>query len=128
MSDLIAQARKRYLAEHPVKTLELAAVNADTGQSDPFVFPNVGDMQIIGCKLGMEFLAICHDDDAVEDWIQTVMSIAKDPQWVGLLFANVFRGMNTVVGSMTDRAGLREHLARQAVDAWTRDFSGGDAS
>lgn len=90
--------------------------------------PNIGDVQIIGCKLGMEYLAICHDEELVEEWIHTAMGIVKEPELAGILFANVFRGMNIVVGSMTDRAGLREHLQRQAVEAWGMDFSGGGAA
>lgn len=124
MNDLIAQARKRYLAAHPIGTIELPTVDAKTGApGTPFILPDVGDVQIVGCKLGMEYLAICHDEDATEEWIQTAMSIARTPETAGILFANVFRGMNLVIGGMTDRPGVREHLARQAVDAWNRDFA-----
>lgn len=124
-SELIAQARKKYLAEHPVRTKGLATVNADGSPSDvTWTFPDLGDTQIIGCKLGMEYLAICHDDEAVEEWISACMGIGKDPEWMGILFANVFRGMNTVIGAMTERPGLRDHLQRQAVEAWGQDFGG----
>lgn len=125
MNELIAQARKRYLTENPPRTMSFATVDGDTGKpGEPFTFPNIGDIQIIGCKLGMEYLAVCHDDEAVEEWIQAAIGIAKDPESVGILFANVFRGMNSVIGVMTERPGMREHFQRQAVDAWTRDFSG----
>lgn len=124
-NDLIAQSRKRYLAEHPLRTKELETVSADGTPSDvKWTFPDLGDTQIIAMKLGMEYLAICHDDELVEEWISTCMSIGKDPEWMGILFANVFRGMNVVIAGMTDRPGLREHLQRQAVEAWGMNFGG----
>ncbi len=117
-NDLIAQARRRYLSENPPR---ITAVEGFMS------IPNIGDMQIIGCKLGMEYLAICHNEEAVEEWIHTALGIVKDPELAGILFANVFRGFNTVIAAMTDRPGMREHFERQAVDAWTRDFSDGAA-
>lgn len=125
-NDLIAQARKKYLAANPLRMKSIPAHTADGKPAGSMTFPNIGDVQIIGCKLGMEYLAICHDEDAVEEWIHTAMNIVKDPDTAGILFANVFRGMNIVIGAMTERPGLREHLQRQAVEAWNRDF--GEAS
>lgn len=124
-NELIAQARKRYLAQHPLRTKELETVNADGSPSDvKWTFPDLGDTQVIAMKLGVEYLAICHDDDAVEEWISTCMGIGKDPEWMGILFANVFRGMNALIAVMTNRPGIREHLQRQAVEAWGFDVGG----
>lgn len=128
MNDLIAQARRKYLAANPVRITDVPAHTLDgTPTGTSIAIPNLNDFGIVGGKLGMEYLAICHDEDAVEEWIHVCMGIVKDPMLSGILFANVFRGMNIVVGSLTERNGLREHLQRQAVDAWTRDFSGDTA-
>lgn len=118
-NDLIAQARRKYLVAHPPR---MNTVDSISGTAT-MTIPNIGDIQIIGCKLSMEYLAICHDEEAVEEWIQTALGIVKDPEMAGILFANVFRGFNTVIAAMTDRPGMREHFQRQAVDAWQRDFS-----
>lgn len=122
VNDLIDRARKKYLKANPLRVNELEAQTPDGKPAPPLTFPNLGDIQIIGCKLGMEYLAICHDEDAVEEWINTCISIYREPDWAGMLFANVSRGMNIVIGEMTNRSGLREHLQRQAVEAWNRQF------
>ena len=122
-NELIAQARKRYLAQHPLRTKELETVNADGSPSDvKWTFPDLGDTQVIAMKLGVEYLAICHDDDAVEEWISTCMGIGKDPEWMGILFANVFRGVNTVIGESISNAGLRSKMQQLALEAWQKDF------
>ena len=127
MNELIARARNRYLSEHPVQQMSFPTVDETGKAGEPLTFPNIGDLQIIGCKLGMEYLAICHNEDAVEDWISNSIGIAKHPEMVGVLFANVFRGFNTVVAELTARPEIREHFQRMAVEAWNRDFSGGAA-
>jgi hypothetical protein len=125
-NEIIDRARRRYLAANPPRINSVPAVDATTGQpvGEPWLIPNIGDMQIIGCKLGMEYLAICHDDEAVEEWIQTALGIANDPEIVGILFANVFRGMNVLIGNMIEGAGARTRMQQFAVEAWSRDFSG----
>jgi hypothetical protein len=127
-NDVINQARRRYLGANPLRINSVPAVDAATGEAvgEPFLFPNIGDMNILGAKLGMEYLAICHDDDAVEEWINTAMGIVKDPELLGILFANVFRGVNVVIGSMIEGAGARTRMQQLAVEAWGRDFSGDD--
>jgi hypothetical protein len=124
-NDIIDRARRRYLAANPPRINSVPAVDATTGQpvGEPWLIPNIGDMQILGCKLGMEYLAICHDDEAVEEWIHTALGIVKDPELAGILFANVFRGVNVVIGSMIDGAGARTRMQQLAVEAWGRDFS-----
>jgi hypothetical protein len=72
----------------------------------------------------MEYLAICHDDDALEEWIHTALGIAKNPELAGILFANVFRGMNIVIANMIEWSGARTRMQQLAVEAWGRDFSG----
>jgi hypothetical protein len=120
-NDMINQARRRYLAANPPRITTVPAIDAATGE--PFLIPNIGDMQILGSKLGMEYLAICHDSDAVQEWSNTAMGIVKDPELLGILFANVFRGVNVVIGSMIDGAGARTRMQQLAVEAWSRDFS-----
>jgi hypothetical protein len=128
VNDLIAQARRRYLAENPLRITDVPAHTLDgSPTSVTFPIPNIGDMGIIGCKLGMEYLAICHDEDAVEEWIHSAMAIAKSPEMMAVLFANVFRGVNVVIGSIIGNQGLREQMEKMALEAWTRDFSGGAA-
>lgn len=124
-NDIITQARRRYLAANPLRLNSIPAMDAATGEptGDNWTFPNIGDIQIIGCKLGMEYLAICHDDEAVEEWIHTAMGIVKNPELAGILFANVFRGINVVIGNMIDGAGARTRIQQLAVEAWSRDFS-----
>lgn len=124
-NDLIAAARRRYLADNPLRVNAAPMTDANSGAPmGSMPIPNIGDMQVIGCKLGMEYLAICHDEDAVEDWIHTVMGIVKDPELLGILFANVFRGVNVVVGEIVSHDdGLRHRLEQLAIDAWGRDFS-----
>ncbi|KAA1248762.1 hypothetical protein F0Q45_18760 [Mycobacterium simiae] len=123
-NDIIAQARRRYLAANPLRINSAPTVDIASGKpGEPFRIPNIGDMQIIGCKLGMEYLAICHDDDAVQEWINTAMAIMKDPGLLGILFANVFRGVNVVIGNMIEGAGARTRMQQLAAEAWSRDFS-----
>ena len=124
-NDIINQARRRYLAANPPRLNNVPTFNLDSGQpSGQMTIPNIGDIQIIGCKLGMEYLAICHDDEAVEEWIHTALGIVKDPELAGILFANVFRGINILLGRMIDDRGLRPRMQQLAVEAWGRDFSG----
>lgn len=124
-NEIIDRARQRYLAAHPPRIKSVPAVDLASGQpaGEPFLIPDLGDMQIIGCKLGMEYLAICHDDEAVEEWIHTAMGIVKSPELAAILFANVFRGVNSVIGNMVEDAGARTRMQQLAVEAWTRDFS-----
>jgi hypothetical protein len=125
-NEILDRARRRYLAANPPRITSVPAIDATTGQpvGEPFLLPNLSDMQILGCKLGMEYLAICNDDDAVQKWIEAAMDIAKDPEILGILFANVFRGVNVVIGRMIDGAGARTRMQQLAVEAWGRDFSG----
>ncbi|OBI42990.1 hypothetical protein [Mycobacterium colombiense] len=121
--EIIDQARRRYLAGNPVRLNTIPAFDHATGEpAGEMTFPNIGDIQIVGCKLGMEYLAICHDEDAVEDWIHTAMGIVKNPELAGILFANVFRGINTLLGLIIEDAGIRDRMHRNAVEAWGLDF------
>lgn len=123
-NELIAQSRRRYLAENPLRLSSVPTMDGTTGKptGDSWTIPNVGDVEIIGCKLGMEYLAICHDDEAVNEWIHTAMGIVKDPEMLGILFANVFRGVNVLISKFIDDLGAREQMQKVAVDAWRRDF------
>lgn len=123
--ELLAQARKRYLAANPVRTMSLPSHTADGTPGSDFTFPNLADVGVVGCKLGMEYLAICHDGEAVEEWINEVMSIAKEPDHLGIVFANVFRGVNVVIGEIISNAGLRSKMQQLALEAWNKDFSEG---
>lgn len=121
--EIIDCARRRYLAAHPVRLNTIPAF--DHGSGEPvgeLTLPNIGDMQIVGCKLGMEYLAICHDEEAVEAWIHTAMGIVKDPELAGILFANVLRGINTLLGHIIEDAGIRDRMHQNAVEAWRLDF------
>jgi len=120
--ELLAQARKKYLSANPVRTISLPSHTADGTPGSDFTFPNLDDVGIVGCKLGMEYLAVCHDPEAVEEWIGAVMSIAKEPDHAGILFANVFRGMNTVIGEIISNSGLRSKMQQLALEAWQKDF------
>ncbi|UYL87889.1 hypothetical protein SEA_MALISHA_60 [Gordonia phage Malisha] len=125
---LIKRARVLYLSQNPFDPHKKAVPAVDgSGMPAGFMtFPDIGEMQILGCKLGMEYLAICHDEDAVEDWINTCLSLAKSPELTGILMANVFRGINTVLGEILN--GRRDAMTAFAIDAWGRDFSKGEQS
>ncbi|WP_288337889.1 hypothetical protein [uncultured Gordonia sp.] len=125
----ISRARHKYLQENPFDPdrRSVPAVNAAGEPSGVMTFPDLGELGILGCKLGMEYLAVAHDEDAVEDWIQDCVSLAKSPEVVGLLFANVFRGMNTLLGSIFADRGLQPKMESIAVEAWEKNFDGGAA-
>ncbi|GJO36580.1 hypothetical protein NJB1604_00110 [Mycobacterium marinum] len=124
-NEIIAQARRRYLVANPLRITNVPTTDLNTGApGETWPIPNLGDMQIIGCKLGMEFLAVCHDDEAVNDWINTALGITGTPELTSILFANVFRGINVVIASMIEGAGAQTRMQQLAVDAWGRDFSG----
>ncbi|WP_412475401.1 hypothetical protein ACK8HH_17345 [Gordonia sp. LUNF6] len=121
----IAAAREEYLAEHPLDPHENALLGHDLdGMPAGFLtMPNLGDMQIVAAKLGTEYLAICHDEDSVEEWINLVLKLAQSPELAGIMFANVLRGMNLLIGSILERAGLTDAMTGIAVEGWTKDFS-----
>jgi len=123
--EMLTQARKRYLSENPVRKKNLESIHSDGTPGEPFVFPDLGDVQILGCKLGMEYLAICHDDDAVEEWIAAAIGTVGDPEHTGMVFANVLRGVNVVIGEIISNAGLRSKMYQLALEAWNKDFSEG---
>lgn len=125
---IIDRARRRYLAANPLRFNSIPTMDGNTGKptGDSWTFPNIGDIQVLGCKLGMEYLACCHDDELVEEWIHAAMGIVKDPEMAGILFANVFRGVNVIIGNIIENAGLRTRMQQFAVEAWGRDFSGDD--
>ncbi|MFT4199819.1 hypothetical protein [Gordonia sp. (in: high G+C Gram-positive bacteria)] len=68
------------------------------------------------------------DEELVEDWIGTCLGLAKSPELTGILFANVFRGMNLFLGSVFDQYSLHDLLHRHAVDAWEKDFGSDGAA
>lgn len=123
MNDLVAQARKRYLAANPPRMTSFPAETADGSPVASITLPNIDDFQIIGAKIGMEYLAVCHDEDAVEELISTAIGVAKQPELVGVLLANVLRGVNVVVGEIISKAGLRDQMQQLALEAWAMDFS-----
>ncbi len=116
--EILAQARKRYLDAKPVRINTIQSVNSESTMTVPVI----GDVQIVGAKMGMEYLAICHDEEAVEEWISDALGIMKDPELAGVLFANVFRGVNVVVGEIIHNAGLRTKMHQLAIEAWQKDF------
>lgn len=120
----IAAAREQYFHAKPFDPKKHAIPMEDrNGMPAGFMtLPDMGELQIIGCKLGMEYLAICHDEEAVEKWINVALSLTKSPELAGILFANVFRGVNTVIGSIISNAGLRRKMQDFAIEAWDRDF------
>lgn len=121
-NDLIAKARERYLSESPPRFSTVESISGTATMT----IPNLDDMGIIGCKLGMEYLAICHDEEAVEEWIHSALAVVKDPELAGILFANVFRGVNVVIGGIIDQTpGLRQQMEKLALEAWTKNFSEG---
>lgn len=124
-NELIAQARKKYLTENPPRMTELPGFTADGQPAGSMTFPNLGDIQIIGCKLGMEYLAICHDEEAVEEWISASIGVVKEPDLAGILFANVFRGFNVIVAQLIGDMGLRDEMQKLALEAWNKNFNEG---
>lgn len=120
----LSRARKQYLRENPFDPNKNAIMGHDAdGMPAGFItLPDMGELGILGCKLGMEYLAICRDEDAVEEWISTCLGLAKSPELAGILFANVFRGMNTLIGTILVDRGLADQMVSIAVEAWEKDF------
>lgn len=120
----IAAAREQYFTAKPFDPKKNAVMGEDQHGNPAgfFTFPDLGELQIIGCKLGMEYLAICHDEDAVDKWINTALGLAKSPELAGILFANVLRGVNVVIGEIISNAGLRRKMQELAAEAWQIDF------
>lgn len=122
----ISRARQQYLRENPFdpNANAMLAHDIEGMPAGFFTFPDVNEMGILGCKLGMEYLAIAHDESAVEDWIAMCLGLAKSPEKSGLLFANIFRGVNSLIGSILADRGLTGQMADFAVEAWEKDFGG----
>lgn len=120
----IEQARNAFLQRHPFDPHQNAVMgqDADGNPAGFMTFPDMGELGILGCKLGMEYLAICHDEEAVEEWINTCLSLARSPEMAGILFANVFRGINVFLGTVFADRGLTEAMASVAVESWEREF------
>lgn len=136
----VKKAREAYLAEHPFNPNKNALMSNDAETGLPVGFltlPDIGEAQVVGMKLGMEYLAICHDDELVTEWIGTVMSLAGDTELAAVMFAYVFRGMDVIVSarigttnlggmSAEDMDANRHIFAKIAADGWSQHF-GGDA-
>ncbi len=124
MTNAITEAREAYLTEHPFDPHEKALEAFDeNGMPAGFMtMPNFGEMQVLAAKLGTEYLAICHDEDSVQEWIELVLHLAKSPELAGIIFANVFRGMNLIIGSVIENAGLRDVMTGVAIEGWSKDF------
>ena len=128
MSSAIDKARQEYLAKHPLRnSAAVPTIDLEGNPKGMLAVPDLGDVQIIGMKLGIEYLAICHDDDKVEEWIDQVLSIAHEPGLAMILFANVFRGMNTIIAMRTGTDSSQESrdlYENIAVDGWNKHFGG----
>jgi hypothetical protein len=87
--------------------------------------PGLGKAQMLAMREGMDLLARLHDDDLVEEWIGDILTLAEDPETVGLLMVNVIRGIAPVLAVRmgTDtREDARELYRSFAFDAWMKNF------
>lgn len=87
--------------------------------------PDLGKAQMLAMREGMDLLARLHDDDLVEEWIGDILTLAQDPETVGLLMVNVIRGIAPVLAVRmgTDtREDARELYRSFAFDAWMKNF------
>ncbi|PKF69340.1 hypothetical protein [Corynebacterium mastitidis] len=124
----ITKARRKHLAAHPFDPAKNAIPCYDgAGMPSGFMtMPDMGEMQILAMRLGMEYLAIAHDEDAVEDWIHTTMGLAGSPDLNGIMLVNVLRGIAPIIAARqaTDRdTAARALYESLAVEAWEKDFT-----
>ncbi len=85
-------------------------------------------MKVIGVKLGMEYLAISGDNDAVAEWVHMVVDLTRNVELATMLFSNIFRGINTVIADVIADAGQEAQMRQRALAAWNSDFTGDDLS
>ncbi|MDN6706410.1 hypothetical protein [Corynebacterium glyciniphilum] len=135
----VKHAREAYLKEHPFDPHKNALMGHDLdGNPAGFLtLPDMGELEVTAMKLGMEYLAICHDEDLVTEWVGTVMSLAGSTELAGVMFAHIFRGMDAIVaarigtrniGGLTkgEEEDNRAIFAKIAADGWAQHFGGND--
>lgn len=123
----VDKARDNYLAEHPFDPHKHALMGQDM-QGNPAGFltlPDMGDMQVLATKLGFDYLARCAsgDEEAIEEWIVSVIKLAESPDLAGIMFANVFRGIDLFLGSIFAHTGLEDTVRSIAIQSWEKDFT-----
>ena len=128
MNTAIKQAREAYLEKHPFDPKAKAVMALDgNGLPEGFLtMPHLDDVQILAAKLGVEYLAICHDEESVEDWISTVASLAGSRYVSGLIYANAFRGISDLLGEIFQEVGVQDTMTSLAIQGWAKDFSEND--
>lgn len=124
--EVIAEAREEYFRDHPFDPHEKALMAHDeNGLPSGFLtLPDMGEMSVVAAKFGMEYLAICNDEEAIDDWIMRVTTTAGGPEMAGIMFANVFRGIDQILSTIIDRdPNFRQVLVNIAIQGWSKDFN-----
>lgn len=121
------QARESYLASHPFDPHKNALMGQDM-QGNPAGFltlPDMGGMQVLAAKLGFDYLARCTsgEEEDIEEWIVSVIRLADSPDLAGIMFANVFRGIDLFLGHMLSTTGLVDAVRSIAIQSWEKDFT-----
>ena len=121
-------ARRESLAADPYNPNKnaLPTFNKDGELIGMSTLPDFDDLDALSLRLGMEYLAICHDETELDAWIHRCIQISGSPQDAGLVFARVLRNMNLSIAAAlrTDNDPQRRELFNaMAVEAWTKDFS-----
>ena len=123
----IHKAREEYFRNKPFDVHENALMAHDeNGLPSGFLtMPNFGELQVVACKLGFEYLALCtaRNSDLIDEWVGRVSALAKSPELAGILFAKIFQGIDDYLGSIFEMTNLGEAMPQIAVGAWEKDFS-----
>lgn len=124
--EAIEEAREEYFKDHPFDPHKNALLGHDSeGMPSGFLtLPDMGEMAVVASKFGIEFLAICNDHEAVNGWIEKVIQTAGSPDLAGIMFANVFRGIDGILSNIIEQdRDLRQVLVNIAVEGWDKDFN-----
>lgn len=131
--DTIRAARAARLATNPFDPHKhsLMSHTPDGLPGGFLTLPDLGEAQMLAMREGMDLLCRLHDDDLVEEWIGDVLTLAQDPETVGLLMVNVIRGIAPVLAARmgTDTHEHARELYRGfAFDAWMKNFNEEEAA
>lgn len=121
----IHQARESHLKAHPFDPHKHAILGHDeNGIPAGFLtLPDMGDSEVLSMKFGMEFLAICHDEEEVEAWMQRVLAVAGSADLAGIMFAHAFRGIAPIIAEVKKWVpDLQDNWEYVCAEGWGKEF------
>ncbi len=105
----IIAAREKFLSRYEK---EIAAGTLDLNPGSQALDP-------IARGFGMEFLATCHDDDAITTWVNRIKEITKTPYDTLLVITSALISGAVVIRMMKNHIPYMEKLLEQsAVTVW----------